>query len=218
MKKQFWLDRWAERRIGFHLPDVNPHLRRHWRHLEIPSGAEVLVPLCGKSLDMLWLREQGYRVLGVELSDIALEDFARENLLRPDWVEEGGFRRAAWENLTLLHGDFFHLALEQTRNVQAVYDRAALVALPEEMRKVYARKMACLLQPGTALLLVSMDYPGEQMNGPPFNVSEAEIESLYGDSFDVRLRESVDILARNPQLADKGITRMCEQIWVMRRS
>jgi len=211
MEKQFWMDRWAEQRIGFHQPDTNPHLHHYWDHLDVPSGAEVLVPLCGKSLDMLWLRSQGYHVLGVELSDIALKDFARENGLQLDWAQEQGFRCGRTDHISLLQGDFFHLAPDQTGSIGAVYDRAALVALPGEMRKQYVEALARLVKPGTAVLLVSMDYPQEEMSGPPFSVSAEEIDALYGEDFVVCLLQTVAVPPK------KGVSRMREQIWLMRR-
>ncbi len=213
MEKQFWLDRWAEQRIGFHLSDINPHLRRHWSSLGVPPGGRVLVPLCGKSLDMLWLRDQGYEVLGVEFSAIAIRDFARENSLAMETFADGDFIGVRTDGVTLLQGDFFHLYQRWTAGVVAVYDRAALVALPGEMRQRYVARLARLLGPGTQMLLVSMDYPQDEMNGPPFNVSEDEIALLYEDAFELELLETVDVLAANPRLAEKGISRMMEQIW-----
>ncbi len=213
MEKQFWLDRWAEQRIGFHLADINPHLRRYWSSLGVPPGGRVLVPLCGKSLDMLWLRDLGYEVLGVEFSAIAIRDFARENALALETFVDGDFVCARTERVTLLQGDFFHLDSRWTDEVVAVYDRAALVALPGEMRRRYVAKLAQLLVPGTEMLLVSMNYPQDEMSGPPFSVSEDEIALLYEDAFDLELLETVDVLAANPRLAEKGISRMTEQIW-----
>ena len=213
MDKQFWLDRWGEQRIGFHLADINPHLRRYWSTLGVPPGSRVLVPLCGKSLDMLWLRDQGHEVLGVEFSGIAIRDFARENSLTMETFADGDFIGARTDGVTLLRGDFFHLHQRWTAEVVAVYDRAALVALPREMRRRYVARMARLLGPGTQMLLVSMDYPQDEMNGPPFSVPEDEIALLYEDAFDLELLETVDALAANPRLAGKGISRMTEQIW-----
>ena len=89
MEKQFWLDRWEARQIGFHLPEVNAYLRRHWSALKLNAGDRVLVPLCGKSLDMLWLHEVGHGVLGVELSPIAIQEFFADNALEMQ-KETGG--------------------------------------------------------------------------------------------------------------------------------
>ncbi len=217
MEKQFWLDRWAEQRIGFHLPDINPHLRRHWDALGVPPGGRVLVPLCGKSLDMLWLRERGYEVLGIELSGIAVKDFERENALALEWSRNGEFACAQAPKLTLLQGDFFHLEKRQTGELAAVYDRAALVALPGDMRRRYVQHLSRLMTPGAAGLLVSMDYPQEAMDGPPFSVRADEVRALYQDAFHVHLLETVDVLRTNPRFGEKGIESMLEQVWSLRR-
>ncbi|BAO43447.1 thiopurine S-methyltransferase [Thiolapillus brandeum] len=217
MEKRFWLDCWAEQRIGFHLPEINPHLQRHWDGLAVPAGGRVLVPLCGKSLDMLWLREKGYEVLGVELSDIALQDFSRENELSLEWSREGGFASACCDGLTLLKGDFFHLQARQVGELTAVYDRAALVALPASMRPSYVEQVTRLLAPGAAGLLVSIDYPEGAMAGPPFSVPAAEVMALYEDAFEVNLLETGDVLKANPRLAEKGIKYLRKQVWGLRR-
>ncbi len=139
MKNSYWLDRWEQENIGFHQNDINPYLVQYWQELRLATGSDVFVPLCGKSRDMLWLREQGHPVLGVELSGIAVQAFFRENNITPhhqiireklDYSEANG--------ISILCGDFFDLNKDDLANMRAAYDRASLVALPPKIRKRYA--------------------------------------------------------------------------------
>jgi thiopurine S-methyltransferase len=217
VEKQFWLDRWEERQIGFHLPQVNAHLRKHWSALQLNAGDRVLVPLCGKSLDMLWLHEIGHGVLGVELSHIAVQEFFEENALDMKIHAQDVFSAIQTPAIQLRQGDFFDLNSADVAGIKGVYDRAALVALPEDMRRKYVRHLAAILHPGAVVLLVSMDYPQQEMDGPPFSVSEDEVRRLYAGNFEVQLMDTVDVLAGNERLAQRGLTRMLEQIWKLVR-
>ena len=217
MEPEFWHQRWREQRIGFHLPHVNPLLERHWPALGVPAQAGVFVPLCGKTLDMVWLAERGHPVTGVELSPLALEAFCREQGLEPEVADAGTFRRYQAGRLQLLEGDFFDLTPGDLEGVAGVWDRAALVAFPEAMRPAYARHLAGLLAPGTRMLLVTMDYSPGAMQGPPFRVADDEVERLFGDAFDLALVEQADRLAENPALAARGLDRLVETVWRLER-
>lgn len=168
MKAEFWLERWQRNEIGFHQGEINAHLQEFWGGLQLPAGSEVFVPLCGKSRDLLWLRAQGHRVLGVELSPLAVEDFFLENELKPQVRSHGIFDSWSCDGVTLLCGDFFELEAADLKGVAAVYDRASLVALPPEMRERYAQHLHRILPARVPMLLVTMDYPQAEMSGPPF--------------------------------------------------
>ncbi len=211
MQPQHWLDRWEEGRIGFHQPQVNTHLTRFWPELA-PKGP-VFVPLCGKSLDMLWLRAQGHPVLGVELAPRAVEAFFSENRLQPEITEHGPFQRWACDGLVLLQGDFFDLQPQDLADVTAVYDRASLIALPPDMRRDYARHMQRILPPGAVTLLITMEYPAGEMQGPPFSVGEDEVRRLYQGAAKVEQLTDFDALAANPDLRQRGLSRMREQVY-----
>lgn len=168
MDPSFWHHRWQENRIGFHQNQINFHLERFWPQLNVPSGERVFVPLCGKSLDMLWLASQGYRVFGVELSPIAVSDFFRENGLTPKVEKSGAFERYRYGEIEILCGDFFNLETSHLKDVRGVYDRASLIALPSEMRFEYAGHLRRILPGRPPILLITLDYPKEARQGPPF--------------------------------------------------
>jgi thiopurine S-methyltransferase len=213
MEPQHWLERWEKQQIGFHQAHVNMHLETFWPGSGIPPGARVFVPLCGKSLDMLWLRAQGHEVLGIEISPKAVADFFREQGLEPTVHKEARFERWQCDGLTLLVGDFFDLQPADLESVGAVYDRASLIALPPAMRADYARHMTTLKPAGAVTLLISMEYPQQQMQGPPFSVEEAEIRTLYEPHYAVERLLQLDVLGENPRFRQRGLTRLQEKVY-----
>ncbi len=215
MKKEFWLERWERSEIGFHQNEINPYLLRFWEALSHPSGREVFVPLCGKSLDMVWLRQQGCKVLGVELSALAVQDFFAEQKITPTHSKTSKFEHCEADGIRILCGDFFDLDRSDTAQVGAVYDRASLVALPPEMRERYARHLAEILPKGTKILLITFDYPQEEMAGPPFAVSIKEVEALYSGCAGIRLLAQEDVLEQNPRFKQRGMSRMQENIFLL---
>ena len=213
MEKDFWLERWEQEQTGFHQNEINSYLRQHWQHLA--GNGPVFVPLCGKSLDMLWLRKQGLDVVGVELSPIAVEAFFEENALIPHRVNRDKFDRFDADSIRILCGDFFDLRIDDLADVNAVYDRASMVALPAEMRERYVRHLVNVLPPATRILLITFDYLQAEMSGPPFAVSVSEVESLYREYAEVRLLAQVDVLADNPRFAERGLSRLQERIFLL---
>jgi thiopurine S-methyltransferase len=216
MKKDFWLERWEKEEIGFHEKEGNIYLQRYWPELQIAAGSEVFVPLCGKSVDMQWLRERGHPVVGVELSEIAAQAFFKENSYHPRQSGRAKFTQYAANDIRILCGDFFDLSRDEMAGVKAVYDRASMVALPPEMRRQYAQHLASILPPATRVLLVTFDYHQAEMPGPPFALSGAEVESLYGKYAEIRLLEKVDVLAQNPRFQQRGLTRLHESIYLLK--
>ncbi len=217
MEADFWLERWQSKQIGFHQDEVNRHLERHWPGLGLAPGSRVLVPLCGKSRDLLWLAAQGHAVTGVELSEIAVRDFFAENGLEPLVRELGPFREWRCDEIRILQGDFFDLDGRLLGAVAGVYDRAALVALPARMRGRYVAHLYRLLRRGTRVLLVSMEYPQEEMEGPPFSVSAEEIRERYGAGFIVEALDRVDILDENPRFRERGLSSLVETLFRLLR-
>ena len=179
MEANFWHDMWASGVVGFHQPDINVYLKNHWSKLELKGDENVLVPLCGKSLDMIWLAQQGHSVMGIELSQKALDEFLAENKLTAEPKTFANHCGYQLPDMTLLCGDFFHLTAEDCSDISVVFDRAAIVALPPERRQDYVKHLHSILPSGTQYLLVAMEYDQSKMSGPPFSVSEQEIRALF---------------------------------------
>lgn len=217
MDSTFWHDRWAHNQIGFHLPEVNPYLQRHWPGLGLASEARVLVPLCGKSLDLLWLAQQGHQVLGVELSEKAVEEFFQEQSLAAHVSQRGSFKVYQAGTLELWCGDFFELSGEDVAGCTALYDRAALIALPLPMRERYVAHLQAIAPQVESGLLISLDYEQAQKAGPPFAIGDAEVRRLLGGRWRLEIREQRDILAESPRFAQAGITRLEEQVYQLAR-
>jgi thiopurine S-methyltransferase len=215
MEKDYWLERWEQKETGFHQSDINPYLCQYWKELYLGQGGTVFVPLCGKSQDMLWLYTQGYKVLGVELSAIAAEDFFKENKLIPDYVCCKRFNRYETNSICILKGDFFDLDRKDLIKVSAVYDRASLIALPQDMRDSYVRHLLGILSPGTQILLVTLDYSQLEMSGPPFPVSVSEVEELFSEHSRICLLARLDVLDQYPHFYERGVSKLYENIFLL---
>lgn len=213
MQHDFWRQRWEQNQIGFHSDEINPHLQRFWPTLAVKPGSRVFVPLCGKSNDMLWLLAQGYQVVGAELSPMAVDAFFAENNLQPGVRRQGQFSIHAIDGLQIYCGDYFELNSAELGPVDAVYDRAALVALPPEMRMDYVAHLSTLLEPEQQILLVSFEYPQHEMPGPPFSVPNEEIELLYRNWCTVDLLTSEDALPRELNFKARGLGSLNEQVY-----
>jgi thiopurine S-methyltransferase len=213
MENDFWHERWAKNEIGFHKAEIHPYLQQYWSSLQIPKNAGVFVPLCGKTRDMLWLRDQGLAVTGVELSQRAVEDFFAENNLTATVTQQGGFTLFENSGIRIFCGDFFKLTASDLAGVAGVFDRASLVALPPAMRRDYALHMQKILPPGTQTLLVCFAYPQEQMSGPPFSVNATEVSQLFGSSCAVTFLAEIDVLQNEPRFAQRGVTQLTEKVF-----
>ncbi|KPA90587.1 MULTISPECIES: thiopurine S-methyltransferase [Pseudomonas] len=218
MQPEFWHKRWELGQIGFHLDQVNPYLQRYWPDLPLEPGGRVLVPLCGKSLDLAWLAAQGLRVLGVELSRKAVEDFFLERQLQPRVREQGGFRIYEAGSLQLWCGDFFALSAEDVADCAALYDRAAMIALPAEMRQRYASHLTRILPGGCQGLLITLDYDQSLLNGPPFAVLDGEVRSLLEPAWEVQVEEQKDVLGESWKFLKAGVTRLEERVYRLERN
>jgi len=187
MEPKFWREKWAANQIGFHEEIFHELMCEHWVPLVVDCAARVFVPLCGKSRDMLWLRERGHEVVGVEVSDIAVAAFLEENGLIAQRDEFGRFSRYRGEGYTLLCGDIFDLTPEILGPFAAFYDRAALIALPPETRQAYAAHIQSLCAEKTHGLLITIGYPPDEVSPPPFLVPREEVQTLYGPWCEVTL-------------------------------
>jgi thiopurine S-methyltransferase len=172
-----WLARWRDGRIGFHEGRTNALLERH--AAGIAGARRVLVPLCGKAEDLAFLAAHGHQVVGIELVEQAVREFFEEHALVPSVSARGGLVEYRAGAVTLLAGDLFAATPELVGPVDALYDRAALIALPAELRPRYVAHLRTLLPPGAPGLVITLEYDQQRMKGPPFAVHEPELRSLY---------------------------------------
>ncbi|MCF9447600.1 thiopurine S-methyltransferase [Vibrio parahaemolyticus] len=210
--QEFWHSKWASNQIGFHLEDVNPLLSAHWHHANPKREDKVLVPLCGKSEDLVWLATKHDSVEGVELSQIAVRSFFAEHFYTPTVTPISGMHELyQFDELSIYTGDFFTAPVSQA---DIVYDRAALVALPQDMREEYVARLKLLLNPGGRILLVTLNYPQEEMAGPPFSVPLEEIQQLFA-SYKVTCLNVDQADEHHPKIAKKGLSRFSEEVYLI---
>jgi thiopurine S-methyltransferase len=208
MQADFWHQRWSSNQIGFHEPEVNPLLVMHLDALDLSPGARIFLPLCGKTLDIDWLLSRGYRVAGVELSPLAVAQLFERLGIAPT-VGSGALAQWSAPGIDVFVGDFFALSAAVLGAVDAVYDRAAMIALPPDMRRRYATQMHTLAH-AVPQLLVTLDYEQVCMAGPPFAVRSEEIQELHGH------RECTLLATHEVPGGLKGKCPASEKVWRLR--
>ncbi len=217
MEAKFWHERWQRGEIGFHQPHIHDQLQRFWPALELDAGSGVFVPLSGKSRDMAWLAEHGHKIVGVELSELAVAAFFEESGITPQRGKAGDLEVWSGGPYTIYCGDFFKVDTAAVAGVSAVYDRAALIALPSDMRPAYVAHLAGILPHGAKVLLISLDYPDGEIAGPPFAVARDEVTRLCAPAFDIDVLEARDALSASENLRKRGVTRLEETAYLLRR-
>ncbi len=200
-----WIQRWKEGETGWHRDQVNPKLVEFIDCLKLKQGDTVFVPLCGKSYDMVYLLNQGFKVLGVELSQLAIEQFFDENNLVYTIHQTDQFILYQGENITLYCGDYFALNASILKSVSAVYDRAALIALVVDLRAKYVQHLYSIISNDCRVLLLTLNYPQSQMSGPPFAVDENEVVSLFGKGFECQQLQCFNDIKNEPKFLRAGV-------------
>ncbi|GBR54789.1 thiopurine S-methyltransferase [Acetobacter pomorum] len=210
MDAQFWNVKWQKNQIGFHLPSVNPLLVKHFSVLNLHKGARIFVPLCGKTLDIHWLLQREMDVVGIELSQIAVEQLFSELGISPRISNiTSGMLCFEAENICIFVGDIFALSSQLLGDVHAIYDRAALIALPQVMRATYAKHLMNISNKAQQLL-VTLEYDQSLMKGPPFSVNQKEIQKYYGADYAIKCLESTDV-----EGGLKGCVPAAEKVWFL---
>ena len=216
MEAGFWLNKWELGETGFHQESINESLQAWWRSVEAPAGGAVLVPLCGKSLDMCWLAEQGHAVVGVEISPLACEAFFDGLKLTPRSSRVGALRSLTAGPYCILQGDFFAATAEDLGEVNAFYDRAALVAMPPKMQKKYTRQLLSLLPLGAVGLINCLEYPPDTMDGPPFSIGAAQLRELLGPECRLRRLSTKEVNTEGTALEGRGLVGFAETSYGVR--
>jgi len=207
MEANFWEEKWSNREIAFHSANVHPFLAGHLSTLGLRSGARLFLPLCGKTLDIHWLLKQGFQVVGVELVETAVEELFNELKQTPEISESGKLKLFRAENIEIYVGNIFDLGSEEMRAVDGVYDRAALVALPEKMRRRYADQVTALTG-GAPQLLITFEYDQAEMEGPPFSISRQVLNRLYGETYEIER-----LTGRNYERFETMCSKVSETVW-----
>ena len=210
MEPEFWHEKWAHNEIGFHESKPNALLAAHVNELKLKQGSRLFLPLCGKTLDIRWLLSKGYQVAGAELSRTAVEQLFDELDLHPTTKTTNHLTHYHATHLDLFVGDIFELSSDMLGPIDAVYDRAALVALPSSMRQKYSGHLRELTD-NADQLLVTFEYDQTRMDGPPFSVGRDEINRHYMNSHGVTLIDSKQL-----PVGPRGVSNATENIWLLK--
>lgn len=211
MEAEFWHQKWEKNEIAFHGSEANPLLVKYFNELALAKGSRVFLPLCGKTLDISWLLANGYRVAGAELSKIAIEQLFTGLGVEPNISRSGRLEHYRASNIDVYVGDLFDLSDQMLGPVDAIYDRAALVALPEAMRTRYTAHLTAIANCAPQLL-IAYEYDQHLQEGPPFSVSNAEVKRHYADRYDLTLLSSEDLPG-----GLKGKCPAKENVWLLKK-
>ena len=209
MESSFWHQKWASGEIGFHQKDINPFLLKHLEKLNVPKGSRIFLPLCGKTRDFSFLLANGYQVVGAELSELAIKELFKELCLNPGITLIGDLIRYSAQDIDVFVGDIFDVSAEYLGHISAIYDRAALVALPIEIRAQYASHLMNITK-SAPQLLITFEYDQKLMDGPPFSLTESEIKHHYGNKYQLKVLESNFVLD-----GLKGKINSTETAWLL---
>ena len=227
MNPEFWQKRWQEGRIGFNQSAVNPLLIKYFNRLNLTAGSRIFVPLCGKSIDMVWLATQGYDVMGVELVETAVQEFFAEQNIEPTVYQQADNPMMKYyqgqlsgQTITLWVADIFALTAKDIGSINAVYDKAALIALPDDMRVRYSEQGRKLSSDTskvdganneiTPQLLLTLNYDQRKKNGPPFSIDGDQLEQYYGDHYQIcELANKPSSIGSAPDIT------VTEQVWLL---
>jgi thiopurine S-methyltransferase len=210
MDPNFWHQRWEKNEIAFHESKVNPSLIKYFGELSVAKKRRIFLPLCGKTLDVSWLLSKDYRVAGAELSQLAIEQLFMELGVQPETSRVGDIEQWSANNIDIFIGDIFALSKKTLGQVDAIYDRAALVALPEDLRNRYTAHLMEITGKASQLL-ICYEYDQRLMDGPPFSVSNEEVQRHYTSHYDVKLLSSTDVSG-----GLKGKCPAKENVWLLK--
>ncbi len=212
MDTDFWLQKWEENDIGFHRSEANPLLVKYFGDLSLEKGNRVFLPLCGKTLDIAWLLSHGYHVAGAELSEIAIKQLFAELEIKPQISKLAEVIHYSASGIDIFVGNIFDLSSSLLGSIDGIYDRAALVALPEATRDRYTKHLMKIAGKAPQLL-ITFEYDQSQMSGPPFSISAAEVKRHYNGSYDLSLLSSTDVVD-----GLKGKFTAKENVWLLSRN
>ncbi|GAA0803420.1 thiopurine S-methyltransferase [Psychrobacter piscatorii] len=217
MNPEFWHNRWQEKHTGFHQSEVNPLLIKYWSKLNLPAGSRVFVPLCGKSIDMIWLAAQGYDIVGVELVESAVKEFFSENRILHTIINHPhnpNIKYYHWQHenqkIEILVADIFSLSIEDIDYIDAVYDRAALIALPADMRPDYSEQIR-KVSDNAPQLLITLNYDQSKKDGPPFSINGEQLQQYYGNHYQL-----CELASESSSIGSAPDLNVTEHVWLLK--
>lgn len=209
---EYWENRWITGQTGWHRSAFSELLLKHWPSLELNSKCEVFVPLCGKSLDMIWLAENGHTITGVEFAKPAVETFFQENEIEHEITKYSDYQKFSGEKFTILNSDFFDLE-SGIIHADAWYDRAAMIAVKPNLRRDYVNQIRRFTKVGAVGLLITYTYPQKEMEGPPFSLEDEDVYNLFNDGFNVKPLERIDLEDER----ERGLSRISSTVFKITR-
>jgi thiopurine S-methyltransferase len=209
MDAHFWHNKWQNNQIAFHRSSPNPLLVAHFDALSLTKDSVIFIPLCGKTLDIAWLLSKGYRIVGAELVESAIEQLFTELAMTPKIAVIGEIKHYSAQNIDIYVGDIFAVTQTLLGPIDAIYDRAALVALPNEIRRQYTAHLMKITQQAPQLL-IAYHYDQQLVQGPPFSISAQEVHHHYEKHYRLTLIESVDV-----EGGMKGQCEATENVWLL---
>ena len=212
MDASFWHQKWEKNDIAFHQNEANPLLVKYFKELYLVEGSRIFIPLCGKTRDIAWLLTHGYRIAGVELSEVAIVQLFAELGVEPKISSVGKLKLYSASNIDIFVGDIFDLSSNLLGLVDAIYDRAALVALPVEMRNQYTAHLMQITDKAPQLV-ICYEYDQSLIEGPPFSISSEKINQCYTDSYELTL-----LACTNVSGGLKGKCAAIENVWLLKNS
>jgi len=211
VEANYWYQKWQRKDIAFHEGETNVFLKAHFSALNLPKGSRVFVPLCGKTRDIAWLLAQGYQVVGAELSELAVTELFAELGVEPQTSRRGDLVLCQTRDLDIFIGDIFNLGQALLGHVDAIYDRAALVALPLAMRDQYTAHLIKITE-AAPQLVITFEYDQSLMEGPPFSITSAELERHYKTPYKIRPLATAKV-----EGGLKGVVAADETIWLLQQ-
>ena len=212
-----WHSRWESNKIGWHAEQVNQNLIDYFSKLDLADGDKIFVPLCGKSIDMFYLLKRGLKVVGVEMSEIAAQQFFSENKLEYSISKVDGLMLYEGDGIRIYCGDYFDLKFIHIKEVKAVYDRASLIALDEELRQKYVKHLSDIISLDVRMLLLTLNYPQHQRSGPPFAVSKSEVDELFRGSFHCRELYCISDIENEPMFQNLGVDFVEKAVYLLQK-
>jgi len=209
MQADFWHNLWETNETGWHLDDTNPLLLEFFSQLQLEANSRIFIPLCGKTIDIKWLLNQGYKVVGAELNENAIKELFSSLSLKPEIQKLGKLMLYTADNIDIFVGDIFNLSKDLLGDIDAIYDRGALVALPQEMRIRYTSMIKSLAD-SKPQLIITFEYDQSLLEGPPFSITKSELEGHYKDQYSIKLLKSLSL--KDGPFTEIGAN---ENIWLL---